>query len=59
MSGATIEHRLLSCREADKAYRLRSGTIAKAVKSRQMPGRITRKTIFVTARAVERFLGVS
>jgi hypothetical protein len=50
--------KLLTCREADRIYRLRSGTARKAFHARKINGRRTNKAIYISAKRAEEIWGL-
>ena len=50
--------RLLTCREADRIYRMRKGTASAHFKAGKIRGRRTRKSILISAKRAEELWGV-
>jgi hypothetical protein len=53
-----VKCRLLSCREVDRAYRLRNGTAAEAWRQGQLPGRRSGRRILVSATRADELFGL-
>lgn len=57
MATATKDPRLLYAREADRLYRLRSGTVADAYRAGKIPGRRRGNKTLVSAKRAEELWG--
>lgn len=50
--------KLISCREADRMYRMRNGTAAAAAKANQIPSRRRGRAILISAKRADELWGV-
>lgn len=49
---------LLTCREADRLYRLRHGTSAAAFRAGRLPGKVRGRAILVSAKRADELFGL-
>ena len=55
---AAIDQRLLSCRQVDALYRMRSGTAAADYHAKRLPGKPRGRAIYVSAKRADELYGV-
>jgi hypothetical protein len=55
---STTDQRLLSCRQVDALYRMRSGTAAADYHAKRLPGKPRGRAIFVSAKRADELYGV-